>query len=142
MARHNAACRLDQRGTNAEPTTEREHEDGLQHASGVTPSLSGSTSRWDTLPRLGAVERPRPTLPDAFNQAGAEPRLPTTDGRDRGPRARRCARASGVPLPRVPVAASAGIGAVPLARGATRGLCDAARHTGTVGEMMGGRLKI
>jgi len=97
----------------------------------------GSTSRWDTLPRLGAVERPRATLPHAFHQAGAEPRLPATDGGNARPRARRRARASGLSLPGVPLAASTWVRAVPLARGATRGLSDATRHTGPVGVMMG-----
>jgi len=112
-------------------------EDGLQHASGVTPSLSGSTSRWDTLPRLGALERPSATLPHAFQQARTEQALPTIDGRDSGQRARRRAGASGVSLPGVPMAPSAGIWSVPLARRARRGLRDAAWHAGPVGVMMG-----
>ena len=114
------------------------YHDGLQHAGGVTPSLSGSTSRWDTLPRLGAVERPRPTLLDAFHQARAESDLPETDGRDSGPRARRRARASGVPLPGLPLDASSWVRAVPLARGTARDLCDATggRGAGRCDEML------
>ena len=136
MARHNEACRFNDRGTNVELTTRKGYQDGLQHASGVTSSLSRSTPRWDTLPRLGAVERRRATLSDALHQARAEPDLPPTDGRDRGPRARRRAGPAGVPLPGLPLAASPWVRAVPLARGAARGLCDAAGDARSSRKMM------
>ncbi len=63
MGRHNAAWGLNRGRTDHG----KGHEDGLQRAGGVAPSLCVSVPRWSALPRLGAVERPEATLPHALH---------------------------------------------------------------------------